>query len=215
MAAIDPSLQRVGMFGGAFDPPHGAHRALAEAAIAQLQLDRLHVLPTGHAWHKARTLSPAHHRIAMCERAFGDLPKVRIDVRETERAGPTFTADTLVELRREYPQARLFLILGADQLLAFKSWQRWQEVLDVATLAVANRPTSIGAQALLGQADETDLSGVDVPFVRIDMPLQHLSATAVRARLAAAAADGPPLDVLVPPAVAGYISQHHLYQPLT
>lgn len=215
MAAPRDTVRRVGMFGGAFDPPHGAHRALAEAALEQLQLDRLHILPTGHAWHKARALLPAHHRIAMCERAFGDLPRVRIDPRETRRPGPSYTADTLGELRAEYPGAQLFLVLGADQLLAFKTWVRWQEVLDVATLAVANRPTSIGAQALLDDAPETDLSTIDIPFVRLDMPLQHLSATAVRARLAGGPADGPPLDVLVPGAVASYISQHHLYQTAT
>ena len=212
MAGSGASLQRVGMFGGAFDPPHGAHRALAQAAVEQLRLDRLHVLPTGHAWHKSRTLLPAAHRIAMCERAFGDLPHVCIDVRETERPGPSYTADTLAELRTEYPQAELFLVLGADQLQAFRTWVRWQDVLALATLAVANRPTSIGAQALLGQAPETDLSGIDIPFVRLEMPLQHLSATAVRARLAGRAPDGPPLDVLVPAAVASYISQHNLYQ---
>lgn len=215
MARARDPIRRVGMFGGAFDPPHGAHRALAEAAIAQLQLDRLHVLPTGHAWHKSRALLPAHHRIAMCERAFGDLPRVQIDTRETERPGPSYTADTLAELRAEYPQAELFLVLGSDQLLAFKTWVRWQDVLAQATLAVANRPTSIGAQALLGEAPETDLSSIDIPFARLDMPLQHLSATAVRARLAGGSADGPPLDVLVPGAVASYISQHHLYQTAT
>ncbi len=212
MASAPGAIRRVGMFGGAFDPPHGAHRALAEAAVAQLGLDVLHVLPTGHAWHKSRTLLPARHRLAMCERAFGDLPRVVIDPRETERAGPTYTADTLTELRAQYPAARLYLILGADQLLSFKTWVRWQDVLALATLAVANRPTSIGAHALLGQAEETDLSGVDIPFERLDMPLQHLSATAVRARLASPSADGPPLDVLVPGPVAGYISQHHLYE---
>ena len=97
--------RRVGMFGGAFDPPHWAHRSLAQTGLEQLQLDHLHILPTGHAWHKARTLLPAEHRIAMCERAFGDLPRVHIDARETERTGPSYTADTLGELRAEHPQA--------------------------------------------------------------------------------------------------------------
>jgi len=207
---------RVGMFGGAFDPPHGAHRALAEAALQQLALDRLHVLPTGMAWHKARTLSPAEHRVAMCQLAFGDLPGVVIDDREIHRAGPSYTADTLAELKREYPQAEMFLVLGADQLLAFKTWVRWPEVVDLATLAVANRPTHIGADAMDVPAQETDLSHVDLPFRRLSMPMHAVSATAVRARLAhpgGAPADG--LDVLVPPSVASYISQHHLYQTPT
>ncbi len=215
MAVATQPIQRVGMFGGAFDPPHTAHRALAQAALDQLRLDVLHVMPTGQAWHKARTLSPAHHRIAMCEAAFGDLPRVRIDRRETERQGPSYTADTLAELRAEYPAATLYLVLGADQLLAFKSWVRWEEVLSLATLAVANRPTDIGAQALRGDAPLTDLSGVDVPFASLRMPLQHVSATALRARLATEPADDPSLDLLVPDAVASYISQHHLYQTAT
>ena len=205
--------RRVGMFGGAFDPPHWAHRALAETALTQLGLDVLHILPTGHAWHKSRILSSAEDRVAMCELAFGDLPDVRLDPREIQREGPSYTADTLRELQREYPQAELFLVLGADQLLSFKSWVRWQEVLELATLAVANRATNIGADASLDQDLETDLSGVDLPFELLNMPLKNISASAVRARVGQPALSAAALDVLVPEAVARYISQHHLYQP--
>ena len=214
MASTSPP-QRVGMFGGAFDPPHWAHRALAETALNQLGLDALHILPTGHAWHKSRVLSPADDRVAMCELAFGDLPHVQLDQREIHREGPSYTADTLRELKREYPQAQLFLILGADQLLAFKNWVRWQEVLDLATLAVANRATNIGADVPLDQATETDLSSVDLPFELLNMPLKNISATAVRARVGQRAQSTGALDVLVPGPVARYISQHHLYQPPT
>ncbi|WP_236574094.1 nicotinate (nicotinamide) nucleotide adenylyltransferase [Hydrogenophaga sp. PBL-H3] len=206
------SPQRVGMFGGAFDPPHWAHRALAETALQQLGLDVLHILPTGYAWHKTRVLSPAVDRVAMCHLAFDDLARVKIDEREIQRQGPSYTADTLHELRREYPGAQLFLILGADQLLSFRTWVRWQEVLDLATLAVANRATNIGADAPLDHAVETDLSQVGLPFDRLDMPLKNISATAVRARLGQAAQSTSTLEVLVPEAVASYISTHHLYQ---
>jgi nicotinate-nucleotide adenylyltransferase len=211
-AAMPPPVRRVGMFGGAFDPPHSAHRLLAEAALEQLSLDVLHVMPTGQAWHKSRTLSPAAHRLAMCEAAFGDLAGVRIDRRETERQGPSYTADTLQELRAEYPQATLYLVLGADQLLAFKSWVRWQEVLSLATLAVADRPGDIGATALQSQSEAADLSAVDIPFVSLRMALQHVSATALRAQLAAPGDHAAAPDLLVPAAVASYISQNHLYQ---
>lgn len=214
MAAALP-LRRVGMFGGAFDPPHWAHRTLAETALSQLKLDALHILPTGHAWHKSRVLSPAHHRVNMCELAFGDLPRVHLDQREIHREGPSYTADTLRELKHEHPQAQLFLVLGADQLLAFKTWVRWQEVLELATLAVANRATSIGADIPLDQATETDLSGVDLPFELLNMPLKNISATAVRARVGQPAQSTAALDVLVPEPVARYISQHHLYQSPT
>jgi len=111
--------RRVGLFGGAFDPPHAAHVALARAAVEQLQLDRLHIAPTGVAWHKPLVLSAAADRLAMCRLAFGDLPGIVIDARELRRDGPSYTIDTLTELRAEYPQAELFLQIGADQAAAF------------------------------------------------------------------------------------------------
>jgi nicotinate-nucleotide adenylyltransferase len=207
--------RRVGMFGGAFDPPHWAHCELAKTALDQLQLDVLHILPTGHAWHKSRVLSAASDRVAMCRLAFSDLPRVHLDEREIHRQGPSYTADTLGELHQEYPGAQLFLILGADQLLAFKQWVRWQEVLELSTLAVANRATNIGADARLDQASETDLTGVDLPFERLSMPLKNISASAVRARVSQPESRTGALEVLVPEAVASYISQHSLYQTPT
>jgi len=203
---------RIGVFGGAFDPPHWAHRDLAQAALAQLDLDLLHILPTGQAWHKTRVLTPAQHRLAMCELAFGDLPRTHIDAREIQRQGPSYTADTLTELAHEYPGAALYLVLGADQLLAFKTWVRWTGVLAQATLAVANRAVNIGANAVLNPGQELDLSAVDLPFERLQMPLKNISATAVRAHLQGPALRSGALDVLVPESVASYISQHHLYQ---
>lgn len=205
-------LRRVGVFGGAFDPPHWAHRALAEAALNQLRLDVLHILPTGQAWHKSRVLTPAEHRLAMCELAFGDIPRTQIDAREIQRQGPSYTADTLRELAGEYPLAQLFLVLGADQLLAFKNWVRWPEVLAQATLAVANRATNIGADGALDQVQEMDLSAVALPFEQLEMPLKNISATAVRAHVEHAVSRSGALDVLVPEAVAGYISHNSLYQ---
>ncbi len=204
--------RRVGVFGGAFDPPHWAHRALAEAALNQLRLDVLHILPTGQAWHKTRVLTPAEHRLAMCQLAFGDLPHAHIDVREIQRQGPSYTTDTLRELAGEYPQAQLFLVLGADQLLAFKNWVRWPEILAQATLAVADRGTGIETDGTRDPVQKMDLSAVDVPFVRLEMPLQNISATAVRAHVERPVSRTGALDVLVPEAVAGYISHHYLYQ---
>ena len=210
-----PIVHRVGVFGGAFDPPHLAHHQLAEAALQQLGLDVLHILPTGHAWHKARVLSPAVHRLAMCELAFEDLANVHIDAPEMERSGPRYTADTLAELAEEYPGVALYLIIGADQLLAFKSWVRWTEVLDMATLVVAQRAPQDGAVAGPGAGAAADLSAVDVPFVPLEMPLNNMNATAIRARLSSANAIDADLDHLLSPDVASYISTHSLYQDPT
>lgn len=206
--------RRVGVFGGAFDPPHGAHRALAQAALEQLHLDALHITPTGHAWHKARPLTAAAHRWAMCELAFGDLPRVCLDDRELHRPGPSYTADTLQALAHEQPGAELYLVLGADQLQAFCSWSRWQDVLQLARLAVANRPMSLTALAQ-DQAPAADLSAIDLPFVPLHMPLQHTSSTAIRSQVRGRYPRFPELNALVPAGVARYISEHHLYETPT
>ncbi len=195
--------RRLGIFGGAFDPPHAAHLALVRAAVADLQLDELHVIPTGHAWHKARPLSPAHHRLAMAQLAFGELPRVVVDDRETRRTGPSYTVDTLRELHAQWPEAELFVLLGEDQARALSSWRAWQEILRLAIIYVAERG---------------DWTGTKPPFVapklyesrfrRLKMPAMPVSATDIRARIAAHQSLGP----LVFEPVARYIEHHHLYQ---
>ena len=117
---------RIGVMGGAFDPPHMAHRMLAETALEGLQLDQLRIFPTGQAWHKSPALSPAADRLAMARLAFADLPQVVVDPAELHRSGPTYTLDTLRQLRLDYPHERLFLIIGADQARSFDRWHGWQ-----------------------------------------------------------------------------------------
>ncbi|MDQ7744474.1 nicotinate (nicotinamide) nucleotide adenylyltransferase [Hydrogenophaga pseudoflava] len=203
-----PPVRRVGMFGGAFDPPHRAHRGLVESALELLRLDRLHILPTGRAWHKARTLSPAEHRLAMCELAFGDLEPVRVDRREIDRPGDSYTVDTLEELAREYAGSERFLLIGQDQLAAFKTWHRWSEVLDLAQLVVAGRPDVPAVTAPWSGATDAP---APVPHLRLSVPLSPISSTEIRS-LVASGADSRALAALVPEAVAGYISNHSLYQ---
>ena len=198
---MNPPLARAGMFGGAFDPPHRAHLALARAAIDQLALDRLYVFPTGDAWHKQRTLSAAEHRLAMARLAFAGLPQVRVDDRELKRAGPTYSVDTLRELQAELPGAQLHLLMGEDQAAGFTGWHQWQEIARLAVLCVAGRGSGEGVAAL--QA----LPGVRV--VTLSLPQMPESATAIRARLTA----GQDVHALVEPAVASYIESHHLYRP--
>lgn len=200
--------QRVGLFGGAFDPPHRAHRLLVESALDALQLDRLHILPTGRAWHKARSLSPAEHRLAMCELVFGDLARVCVDRREIDRPGDSYTIDTLDELAREYPGAELFLIIGEDQLAAFKTWKRWPEVLGLAQLVVAGR-AGFPPAATPVYGDTRDDS--PVPHLRLPVPLSPISSTTIRS-MVSSGAEPQELAALVPEAVAGYISTHSLYQ---
>jgi nicotinate-nucleotide adenylyltransferase len=195
---------RLGVYGGAFDPPHAAHHALAQAAIAHLQLDQLRVFPTGQAWHRAQQPTAAAHRLAMAQLAFADLPQVAVDARETERTGPTYTIDTLTELQVELPQAQLFLIMGADQFQAFTTWQRWQDIAQIATLCVAARAHSASQKALNSPENTTPTA---CKMVSIPMPAMPTSATDIRRSVR----EGWGLDHLVKPSVARYIALHHLY----
>ncbi len=195
---------RIGMFGGAFDPPHLAHVALGRAAVEQLSLDMLRVFPTGQAWHKARTLTPAEHRLAMTRIAFADVPHAVVDGRELARSGPTYTVDTLRELRAEYPDAQLVLVIGADQAEALAGWRESAAIPSLATIAIAERARPAQTPAPF---DASHVPGGHwLPVALAPMPV---SATAIRERAAA----GQGIAHLVPTGVAGYIDQHHLYQP--
>jgi nicotinate-nucleotide adenylyltransferase len=196
---------RIGVFGGAFDPPHAAHVALAQAAIADLQLDELRVVPTGQAWHKARGLSPARHRLAMARLAFSDLPHVVVDPIETLRAGPSYSVDTLREFKAQWPDSELFLLMGEDQACALTSWHEWQEVLRLAIICIAEREDLTGASSRFVAP-----TPYESRFRRLQMPGMPISATDIRARIAAHQCVAP----LVFEPVARYIDEHHLYQTI-
>lgn len=199
------------MFGGAFDPPHNAHIALAQVAIKTLELDVLHIIPTGRAWHKARTLSPSEHRLAMAQLAFGDLPGVVVDDREIKRAGPTFTVDTLLALQAEHPAAQLYLIMGADQFAAFGQWHQWQTILQTAIICIAARARIIWPKDQFDAYNEAQKRLLELP-----LPEMAVSATQIRQLLATAASAGlgenQAIADLLPAPVARYIAQHQLYQ---
>jgi nicotinate-nucleotide adenylyltransferase len=198
---LNHDFARVGMFGGAFDPPHRAHVALAREAIGQLRLDRLFVIPTGQAWHKDRALTAAEHRLAMTRIAFEGIPQVVVDERELKREGATYSVETLRELRDEHPGTQLVLLMGEDQAGSFRRWIAWQEIARIAILGVAGRGSGEGLATLRA------LPGVRVETLQWTQRTE--SATEIRARLAA----GQDIADLVEPAVASYIESHHLYRP--
>jgi nicotinate-nucleotide adenylyltransferase len=213
--------RRVGVFGGAFDPPHVTHVALARAALDQRDLDELRIFPTGHPWHKARVLSAAAHRIAMAELAFGPIPGVIVDPRETSREGPTYTLDTLQQLQAEQPGAELVLIMGSDQARALPGWHGWRKIVSAAIVCVAERlesaPSGVAAEPTdplprpASRFDPGTLPGLpaEARFEFLELPPVATSATDIRARLAR----HQRISGLVPPAVERYIDQHHLYAP--
>jgi len=192
----------VAMLGGAFDPPHLAHRALAQTAINELALDKLIIVPTGMAWHKVRELSDAKHRVAMAHLGFGEIDGVCIDERELRRNGPSFTVDTLRELAQEFPMARMHLILGEDQARAFTGWKDWEEILRLAIICVAAREVQDGP-VQSPSAAYPELGQVRM----LNMPAMDISSTRIRSLVNR----GQGIDTLVFTPVARYIAHHHLY----
>jgi len=193
----------MGVFGGAFDPPHAAHVALVKTALAELQLDQLRVVPTGEAWHKTRSLRPPQHRLGMAQLAFADLPRVVVDPCEIQRAGPSYTVDTLREFKILWPAAELFLILGEDQARALPDWRAWQEIVQLAIICVAARAYSAGTKPKF-----VINNGLESRFRWLPMPALLVSATDIRTRIAAHQS----VDDMVFAPVARYIALHHLYQ---
>jgi nicotinate-nucleotide adenylyltransferase len=196
------TAQRIGVFGGSFDPPHLAHLALARVARDTLALDELRWLPAGRPWQKAGgTRANATQREAMVKALISGEPGFVLDDRELKREGPSYTVDTLRELKAEHPTAKLFLVVGADQFARLGTWHKAAQLPKLASFAVAARE---------GQAvqpppawDSAPLAWRKLPLPRID-----ISATEVRRRIAA----GEPFAPLVGEAVAGYIDQQHLYR---
>ena len=198
--------RRIGIFGGAFDPPHKAHVALAAAALEQFDLQKLHVIPTGQAWHKARTLTAPEHRLAMARLAFGNMARVVVDPRELQRPGPTFTIDTLNALQAENPSCQLCLFIGADQFASFGQWHDLSKILDIAIICIADR-----AESALSQI-QFDVHAPHVHrFFHLKLPLMPISATQVRQMFASGPDTAAEARQLVPEPVARYISRHHLY----
>ena len=204
---MSQALKKIGVFGGAFDPPHNAHLALAQTALSELELDELHVIPTGQAWHKTRALSAAEHRLAMTRLAFAGMPRVMVDDREIKRAGPSFTIDTLRALQGENPAAQLYLVMGGDQFAAFKQWHQWQEIVKIAIICIAARARFDWAT---GQFDT--LKQLESGFLTLQMPQMSVSATQIRQLLADGLGENQALTGLLPNPVASYIAQHQLFR---
>ena len=204
-------VQKIGVFGGAFDPPHKAHVALATTAIEALGLDELRIIPTGQAWHKTRVLSAPDHRLAMTRLAFAGVPRVVVDGREIERAGPSFTIDTLRDLQSENPDAQLYLIMGADQFAAFRQWHEWQAIISLAIICIASRARFDWADSQFDAYKEQKDR-----FLTLPMPVMPVSATQIREVLASGHGQGSDVAALVgdmvAEPVARYISLYRLFR---
>ncbi|MGI8756626.1 MAG: nicotinate-nucleotide adenylyltransferase [Acidimicrobiales bacterium] len=190
--------RRIGVFGGTFDPPHVGHLVAAVDARQVLDLDVVLLMVANVPWQKAasRNISSAEDRLAMTRAAVSDTEGIEVSDLEVRRGGPSFTADTLVELRREELDAELFVILGNDAAAGFASWERHEEVAAAAQLVVVDRPGSPTPE--------------DGPFrwTRVDIPELEVSSTEIRERVAT----GRSIRYLVPDGVAPVVAERGLYR---
>lgn len=198
----------LGVLGGTFDPPHRSHVRLARAALAELPIQELLVIPAGDHPHKqGRGTSPASHRLAMCRLAFADLAGARVDDREVRRVGLSFTVDTLAELHLEHPDRPLYFLIGSDNLSLLPTWRDHHRILAQATIVTYPRAGHpVGPEALAG-LDLDDAERAALLAHRLPLPADAVSSTAIRAALARGE-DCPD----VAPAVAAYAVRHRLYQ---
>jgi nicotinate-nucleotide adenylyltransferase len=210
---------RIGILGGTLDPIHVGHIGTALAARSALGLERVIVLPARIPPHRsARPMASSHHRFAMAALAVNDVAGLEVSDLELDRAAPSYTADTLVRLRKAtgLGATQIFFITGADAFAEIATWHRYPEVLGLSHFAVVSRPghrvTRLPATlpALASRMTSASEAGGDpgrTAIVLIDATTPDVSSTEIRRRLSA----GESVDGLVPPAVAAHIGKHGLY----
>ena len=194
---------RIGVFGGTFDPIHVGHLVAAVNARHALGLDRVLFVVANEPWQKVgdRPVSPALDRLALVDAALGDVDGLEASRLEIDRGGPSYTIDTIEELRRLEPTADLYLIVGADVIAGLATWERLDDVRRETTMVVVNRP---GSTPVLPGRDGR-LTGWNA--VAIEIPALEISSTDLRER----AATGRPLDYLIPEGAVRMIKERGMY----
>jgi nicotinate-nucleotide adenylyltransferase len=193
------SGERLGIFGGTFDPPHVGHLVTAVNVRHELHLDRVLLVVNEQPWQKlgTRDISAAEDRYAMVAAAVAAVDGLEASRIEIDRGGMSYTADTLRALLDEDPRRELFVILGTDAAVGLPSWERADEVRSLATIVVVERPGSGEGEPPPGWS-----------WLRVEVPRLEVSSTDLRARVT----EGRPLDYLLTPAVIDTIEERGLYR---
>lgn len=216
------NLVPLGILGGTFNPVHVAHLRLAQELAQGLGLGGVRFIPAGTPPHRDAPRADARHRLEMVRLAIAGNPLFEADDRETRRAGASYTFDTLTELRSDFGDRPLCLLMGADAFSALTTWHRWAELFDLAHVVIAHRPGfPIGEMQAalpaplrkaylerLGTGPQALRSARAGTILTREITALDVSATAVRAELAA----GGSARYLVPDAVLDYIARNRLYK---
>ena len=199
----------IAVLGGAFNPPHRSHRRLASAALQQLPVVEVRVLPAGDHPHKrSGDVADGEHRLSMCELAFSALPGVVVDDREVRRQGASFTVDTLAAMRQQAPARELWFLIGADNLPLLPTWRQHHRILELARIATFPRLGTPISPATLDALDLTAAERRSLLRHSLQIEPDAISASSIRRRLAAGERD---LPELLPP-VEAYILAQQLYE---
>lgn len=205
------------IYGGSFDPPHRAHIELPFEAARTIGADGVLFVPAGQPPHKARQVTPAEHRLRMLELALAGHPRAAIWRGEIDRQGPSFTVDTLRQLRSEFgDRVELRLLMGADMAATFDQWREPREIERLAEPLVMMRPPPPPPPP---ETDQSVLATMPADFDRgrwgsriVPMREIDVDSTRLRALLAAGRYDDPYVQAMIPPAVLQYIHEHALYE---
>lgn len=197
----------IGILGGTFDPIHSGHLIIAEEAKTQLKLNQVLLLPAGQPWLKVnRVITPPVHRVAMIGLAIETNPEFKLSTIEIERAGPSYTVDTIKALQTHFgSQAKLFFLLGWDSLNELPLWKEAAKLVKMCQLVAIPRqdcpkPDLNSLEALI--------PGIASNTILLDMPFIGISSSEIRKRVAA----GKSIRYLVPEPVERYIAEHRLYR---
>lgn len=189
--------------GGTFDPIHNGHLVAASEVAYRFQLDQVVFVPTGQPWQKAgRDVTAAEHRYLMTMVATASNPRFTVSRVDIDREGPTYTIDTLRDLRELFPDAELYFITGADSLASIMSWHDWEVMLEMANFVGVTRPGYELSKDMLPLESQ---NGIEL----IEIPAMAISSTDCRER----AGEGKPVWYLVPDGVVQYIAKNNLYGP--
>jgi nicotinate-nucleotide adenylyltransferase len=199
----------LGVLGGTFDPIHNGHIAAADAAERTLNLDRIMLVPSHIPPHRRDPVgATAAQRLAMAQRAAGERPHWVASSIEIDRHGPSYTYDTLTELRGALPGTQIFFILGADAFAEIATWSRYPAVLDLANFVVVSRP-GITLDSLRERVPSafSPRPSAKTRVIQVETTTPDVSSTEIRRRIRARES----LTGLVPDSVATYIQSHRLY----